>query len=147
MKNILGLIIILLFLVTGWLAFQSYIAAGTGGIQDPSRYFIPIGIAFTAEVIGLAMISTYESSGGTKALLVGLVIPIVALGYIFNQNQKDNQRYTDYKAAQESNCTQTQIQQYRYKVCAGGFTPIGVCDAGYGTQECVNAIKVWDQNH
>jgi hypothetical protein len=147
MKNLLMLVIIALLLFTGYLGFITFLSAGTSGDPAIMRYFIPLGIAFIAEIIGLSIGSTYETDSGTKMLVIGLVIPIVALMFAYSENQSDVKKYKDYKTAQEATCTVTQIQQYRYKVCAGGFTPLDVCDAGYGTPECINATKVWDQNH
>ena len=147
MKNLLILLIVTLLLFTGYLSFITFLSAGTGGDPAIIRYLIPLGIAFIAEIIGLSIGRTYQTDGGTKMFVIGLVIPIAALIFAYGENQSDVKKYKAYEAAQEATCTVTQIEQYRYKVCAGGFTPLDVCDAGYGTPECINATKVWDQNH
>jgi hypothetical protein len=147
MKKILILVISLLLLFTLYLAVITFLNAATGGNPATFRYFIPLGIAFIAEIIGLAFGSKFEIDGGTRMLIIGLVIPVASLVYVFSENRSDVNKYKNYKASQEATCTIKQIQQYRYKVCAGGFSPLDVCDAGYGTSECINAIKVWDQNN
>ncbi|MFA6076883.1 MAG: hypothetical protein WC735_02300 [Candidatus Paceibacterota bacterium] len=147
MKNIFTFLIFILLIVNSYFTFGTFLSGATGGGSAVFRYLVPLGIAIIAGIIGLSSRNSYQFDNGRKMIIIGLVIPLILFIYAFILNQSDVAKFKQRKVDYENSATIVNIPPYSYKVYPnGGFTPLNVCDAGAGTLECINAIKVWNQH-
>lgn len=90
MKTFTQILIVLIIIACVHLTFITLIAVMTGSDPGSVKFLIPVGVAFICTLVGLG----YSRSQTGSAFLVGVVIPLVCIGYAYNWNQSSvtNQR-------------------------------------------------------
>jgi len=83
MKILLQVVIILILLTCGYLTLLTFMAVMTGAGTDSLKFLIPVVIAGVCAFVGLG----YSGTQQWNSFLIGVIIPIVCIGYAYQWNQ------------------------------------------------------------
>jgi hypothetical protein len=83
MKTLLQIAIVLILLACGYLTLITFIGVMTGSDTGSLKFLIPIVIAVIFALVGLGYSGTQQG----RSFLVGVIIPIICIGYAYHWNQ------------------------------------------------------------